>query len=160
MTGAKKSLRCYHNFLSIALLLTCTMFAACGNGEDENELSEWVEEHGFGPVTEPVELGELDTDLAAQGLSLFMELCSSCHGVEGQIIGPALRPSVDRRTPEYMMNHMINPGENRDNHPIGRELAEHYPARMINLSITKEEARAIYEYLRYYNETRENPPLN
>ena len=150
-------LRFYPN-LSVFFILLFIVIAGCGYGGED--LSEWEEEHGFGPITEPVQIGELDVHLASEGLNLFLSLCSDCHAVEGQIIGPALRPSVDRRSPEFLMNYIINPAENRERHPVGHELAEHYPAHMIDLSITEEEARALYEFLRYYNENRENPPLN
>lgn len=144
-------------YLIGSFFIILTLLSACGNGEED--LSEWELEHGIGPIIEPVELGELNVDRSTEGFNLFLSLCSGCHGVEGVIIGPALRPSIDRRTPEFIMNYIINPNENRERHPIGHELGEQYPTRMVNLSVTEAEARTLYEYLRYYNEIRENPPL-
>lgn len=144
-----------------SLLLLCVymsvlmIFAAC---EQKNELPEWASKHGFGPIDETVELGELDPELAAEGHELFISYCEDCHSMDGQVTGPALRPGFNRRSPEYIMNYILNPIENREKHPAGRELSEQYTARMLDLAMTREEARAIYEYMRYYNEKERNPP--
>lgn len=142
-------------FLPAILLL---LAAACGNGEGDQEA--WIEEHGYGPVNEPVDIGELNAELASEGRTIFNTYCTACHAMDSSISGPALRPVAGSRTPEFIMNYILNPTENRENHPVGQQLGEQYTMRMVNMGLDTDQARAIYEYMRYYNEHREDPPAD
>ncbi len=135
------------------LLLTCTIFLlSCGNDEEQ-----WIEEHGYGPISEPLELDDIDKERALEGKQIFESYCQACHTMNAAISGPALGRITERRTPEFVINYTLNPRENRQNHPIGREIAENYSAGMASTGISKEQALAVLEYLRYYSEHREHP---
>lgn len=104
--------------------------------------------HGIGPVTEPVEIGPLDEELAKQGQVIFDMKCLACHHVEDRVVGPALQDVIQRRTAEYMMNMMLNPDEMIQKHPTAKKLFAEFLVPMTFQNVTKDEARAIVEYIR------------
>jgi mono/diheme cytochrome c family protein len=127
------------------LLTTAILLASCGGDS-------WVDEHGYGPVTEPLELGEIDEEMAIRGEQIFDTYCESCHAMNASISGPALGRTLERRTPEFVMNYTLNPRENRQNHPVGRQLSDEYSGVMSDPGINEEQARAVLEYMRKYLE--------
>lgn len=137
-------------------LLVLALVTACGNGE-QVDTEEWVQDHGYGPVTQTVDVSDLSTSLASEGREIFSRSCVQCHAMDSRLMGPPLRQTVDRRTPEFIMNYILNPTENRENHPVGQELAQQYPAPMISMGLSRDDARAVLEYIRYYNEHGEDP---
>ena len=103
---------------------------------------------GIGPV-KSVELGAIDQDLADTGRDLFDGMCMACHMIETKMIGPALKGVTDRRSPEWIMNFIINPTEMLKKDPIAIALLkESNNAQMTDLGMNEEDARAILEYLR------------
>lgn len=111
-------------------------------------LTEWQMTHGIGPVTEPVTIGPLDVELAKQGQATFEVKCMACHHITDRYVGPALQDTIARRTPEYMMNMMLNPDEMLAKHPEAKKLLGEFLVPMTFQNVTKEEARAIVEYIR------------
>jgi mono/diheme cytochrome c family protein len=142
------------------LALSLLGLSACGGGEqsgeneggrnavaDESGLTQEQIEKGIGPITS-VTLGPIDEALAARGAELFEVKCSACHKLDSRYIGPPLGEVTARRTPEFIMNMILNPEEMMQKHPVVKELLAQYMAQMANQSLTEEEARAILEYLR------------
>ena len=134
------------------------LFTACGGSEPENAESQSAEnrdgltsfqlEHGIGPVTEEVELGELDPELAERGKTVFNSKCTACHKPTERYVGPAVGEVLDRRTPTYVMNMIMNPDEMTRKHPEGKKMMQEYMSPMPYQNVTIEEARAIVEYFR------------
>ena len=114
----------------------------------ETELSSFEMEHGIGPITEVVELGEFDPALSAAGEAVFIIKCSACHKTAERYVGPALGDVTDRRSATYIMNMVLNPQEMYERHPEGKALLAEYLSYMPNQNVTPEEARSIVEYLR------------
>jgi mono/diheme cytochrome c family protein len=104
-------------------------------------------ELGFGPIRS-VELGELDAAMAAEGESVFALKCSACHKLAERYVGPPLGEVLSRRTPEYVMNMVLNPAEMLERHPTARELLAQYMNPMPDQNLTESDARAVLEYLR------------
>ncbi len=104
-------------------------------------------EHGIGPVS-AFEPGPIDDAMAAAGMELYKIKCSACHKVDERYIGPALGDITTRRSPAFIMNMMLNPVEMTQKHPEGKKLLEEYVAPMADQSLSREDARAILEYLR------------
>jgi mono/diheme cytochrome c family protein len=103
---------------------------------------------GIGPVTE-VLLGDLDPQMAAEGEDIFKKLCSACHKPEEKFIGPAPKGILDRRSPEWIMNMILNPEKMIQQDPIAKQLlVEANLAPMANQHLTEEQARKILEYFR------------
>ncbi len=144
-----------------ASLLLIGLLACGGNGQDKAspedqsaadgdavELSAFQIEHGIGPITEVVELGEFDPAMAASGEEVFIAKCSACHKTAERYVGPALGDVTDRRSATYIMNMMLNPQEMYERHPEGKALLAEYLSFMPNQSLTLDEARTVVEYLR------------
>jgi mono/diheme cytochrome c family protein len=121
--------------------------AAAGGAEESGGLTEEEMELGFGPIRS-VELGELDAALAAEGESVFALKCSACHKLTERYVGPPLGDVLSRRTPEYVMNMVLNPAEMVEKHPTARELLAQYMNPMPDQNLTESDARAVLEYLR------------
>ena len=112
-----------------------------------SELTAQQLERGIGPVTE-LELGALDSELAAAGQAVFELKCSACHKMAERYVGPALGDVLDRRRPEFVMNMILNPAEMVEKHPAIRELLGQFMTPMPNQNLTQDEARSVLEYLR------------
>lgn len=103
---------------------------------------------GIGPVDE-VELGEINPKLAEEGKVIYEKYCTSCHKPDKKYIGPAPKDILERRSPEWVMNMIINPTEMLQKDPTAKKLlAESNGAIMANQNIDREQARAILEYFR------------
>lgn len=109
-----------------------------------------MQNKGIGPVTS-VTLGEIDQDMVDAGEKLFKEKCSACHKPTERYIGPAPVGILDRRTPEWVMNMILNPDVMVKEDPIAKELLAEYLSPMANQSLTEDEARNILEYFRTLN---------
>lgn len=147
-------------------LLTASLFLfACGNnGEstdrtestaqtEEQGLTDFELEHGIGPITERVNIGdEIDDDLLTKGRNIYEMKCEMCHNMEGRMVGPALGDVMERRSPEFVMNFILNPSGMTREHPVGQELLQEYMTVMPFQNVKEDEARAIVEYLREYNQ--------
>jgi mono/diheme cytochrome c family protein len=108
-----------------------------------------LDNKGVGPVTS-VEFGEsIDAELAATGEEKFKTICTACHMAEQRMVGPALKGVYERRSPEWVMNMILNPDGMIKEDPIAQALLKEYNnAIMLNQNLTEDEARAVAEYLR------------
>ena len=76
-------------------------------------------------------------------------MCLACHRVDKKFIGPAPKGILERRSPEWVMNMILNPEVMVKEDPLAKALlAEFNGAPMANQSLTEEEARAVLEYFR------------
>lgn len=92
-----------------------------------------------------------DAQLANKGVELFVSKCAMCHGFDRTLVGPSLDGVVKRRTPEWIMNMMLDPATMLDKDPDAQALSKEFASPMISLGLQQEEARAILEYLRERN---------
>ncbi len=153
------------NFLIIGTAVG--LLASCGGSSDNNnesaddgtaEVQSMVEEapdpmenKGIGPVS-AVTLGDLDQEMADVGEEKFKALCSACHKTDKKFIGPSPQGVLDRRSPEWVMNMIMNPEEMIQKDPIARQLLIDFNgAPMANQNVSEEDARAILEYFRTLN---------
>lgn len=143
--------------LSLAFMLSGCGGSGDGGGQQETQsqkqqnesgLSDFELEHGIGPVSETISLNdEVNMELAQKGKELFELKCSACHKVNERYIGPALNDVLDRRSPTYVMNMILNPDGMTKNHPEAKKLLQEYMSPMPNQGLSQEEARAIVEFL-------------
>ncbi len=102
---------------------------------------------GVGPIKE-VKLDPIDKKLAKTGKLIFEGKCMACHKLDKRFSGPPLGGIAGKKTPEYIMNFILNPeGMTKDN-LSGQALLEQYLTAMPNLQLKTDDARAILEYLR------------
>lgn len=143
-------------------LMICTLFFQCGSSpttktENNNGPKSMIKEEsmkdplknkGIGPVNEVI-LGPIDDKMVAEGKVLFESLCTACHKVEKRFIGPSPKGITKRRSPEWIMNMIMNPEEMLQKDPIAKQLLiEANGAPMANQNVTEENARKILEYFR------------
>lgn len=157
--------------LKIFTILGLTLFLGCGDGEkkntdsDQNDTpaeqpakvenkvapSERVDltNKGVGPITSVTLAPEIDQKMVAHGKDVYEKMCTACHKVDKKYIGPSPTGILNRRTPEWVMNMILNPEVMIQEDPLARELLmEFNGAPMANQNLTEEEARAILEYFR------------
>lgn len=108
------------------------------------------EDKGVGIIKE-VKLGDIDKNLVTEGQDLFQKKCSTCHRLDEKLIGSPLRGITKRRTPEWIMNMILNPDVMIKENKEARELFEKLKVRMAPQNMNEDEARRILEYLRTVN---------
>lgn len=153
---------------SILLLSAAVLMASCGEKKKEEsgfQMNRTKKEttlkkekvavpidlsnKGIGPVTS-VSLSEnLDPDMVSLGQEIFEVKCTACHMPKARMIGPAVAGVLERRSPEWVMNMIMNPTEMIKKDPIAKALLKEYNnAIMLNQNVNQEDARALLEYLR------------
>jgi len=141
-------------FLNMLLTASLTFFISCGGSEKAEKkpnpegLTDFEMENGIGPVKEKIQLAAIDLNMVAEGEEIFKVKCAACHKIDERFVGPAQRYTADRRTPEYILNMILNPDEMTKKHPTGKEMLAEYFAPMTNMNLEMEDARKVLEYLR------------
>ncbi|WP_242082970.1 c-type cytochrome [Aestuariivivens sediminis] len=104
---------------------------------------------GVGPITS-IELdAEINQDLAAKGEDVYKKMCTACHRPDKKFIGPPPTGILERRSPEWIMNMILNPEGMVQKDPLAKALLiEFNGSPMANQNLTQEEARAVLEYFR------------
>ncbi|MBO3098807.1 c-type cytochrome [Gelidibacter pelagius] len=156
--------------LTIFTVLSVMLFMGCGDGEKKKDdpyakpapteqtkavssvpASQRVDltNKGIGPIKN-VELGEtIDMEMAAKGEEVYNMNCTACHKVDKKFIGPAPKGILERRTPEWVMNMILNPEEMTKDDPLAHDLLlEFNGSPMANQHMTEEQARQMVEYFR------------
>lgn len=113
--------------------------------------SQWVDlsNKGIGPIKSVRLPDEIDQTMAEHGAAVYNKMCTACHRPDKKFIGPPATGVLKRRTPEWVMNMLLNPDEMLKKDPIAKALlVEFYNAPMIDQNLTHEEARAVLEYYR------------
>ena len=111
-----------------------------------------MQNKGIGPIKEVDLPAEIDQDMAAKGQEIYEAKCTACHKPTEKFIGPAPKDILQRRTPEWVMNMILNPVEMVQKDPIAQELLmEANGAPMADQNLTEEEARQVLEYIRTIN---------
>ena len=104
---------------------------------------------GVGPVSSLELPSEINAEMAAHGSEIYTKMCTACHRPNKKFIGPAPLGILERRTPEWIMNMILNPENMIQNDALAKELlTEFNGAPMANQNLTMEEARAVLEYFR------------
>lgn len=109
-----------------------------------------LSDKGVGPV-KSITLGAIDATMVAEGKTLYKNKCSACHKIKKRFVGPAMKGVTQRRSPEWIMNMILNPEVMVVENATAKKLLEEYNAPMANQSLTEKEARAILEYFRTKN---------
>jgi cytochrome c2 len=94
--------------------------------------------------------------MAADGEKIFESKCASCHKLDERYTGPAQRNVLQRVTPEFFMNTVLNPDENLEKHPHSKEMLAQYMTKMTNQNVNLKDARALLEYFRLLDEELKN----
>jgi mono/diheme cytochrome c family protein len=142
--------------------LAVTTAFSCGSGNqnsgtdksteqkaDEVTVHDPMKNIGIGPIKSVVLSSEINQEMVAKGAEVYNLKCKACHKPTDRFIGPAPKDILDRRTPEWVMNMILNPENMIKEDPDAQALLiEYNMAPMANQGITEDEARAILEYFR------------
>ncbi len=139
--------------LSLGLLAIIVLTSCGGDKKKENSKEQIVEidpmkDKGIGPITHVDISNEIDNNMTERGKEIFKSMCSACHKIDQRVIGPALAGVTKKRTPEWIMNMIMNPNQMVKENAQARKLLAEYISPMANQNLTEEETRSILEYFR------------
>lgn len=104
---------------------------------------------GVGPIKSITLGAEVDQKMATHGADVYKKMCTACHRAEKKFIGPAPKGIMERRSPEWIMNMILNPEQMVKEDALAKELLmEFNGAPMANQNLSEEDARAVVEYFR------------
>ncbi|MCO6466274.1 MAG: cytochrome c [Bradyrhizobiaceae bacterium] len=138
-------------FLCLALTL-----AACASEQKEENQESIFEvkkpKATYGKI-QKVDVGPtIDATMAKAGKETFEIKCGACHKYDERYVGPALGKVTERRTPEYVMNMILDTETMIENDDTVKCLVQEFMMRMPNQSVDEKDARAVLEHLRDYAE--------
>lgn len=116
-----------------------------------DQLADPLKNKGVGPIKE-VDLGPIDQEMVEEGKTIYETYCTACHKLDERLIGPPLKEVTARRSPEWIMNMIMNPDGMLKEDPIAQELLKEYLSPMVNQNISEEQARKVLEYFRSIQE--------
>lgn len=146
----------------VLFVLAVASFTACGSDagsesgaekpKPKSMLAEEVDpmtNKGIGPIKEVKLDPEVNQEMAAKGKEVYEKLCTACHKPTEKFIGPAQKGVLERRSPEWVMNMILNPEQMVKEDPLAKKLLMEYNGSpMANQNLTEEEARSVLEYFR------------
>lgn len=154
----------------ILIMFTLALMSCGGRGEDNSDRLQGQEQMVPGkevkstvPASERITLDNkgvgkiksvtldpsIDTEMAARGEKLFSTNCSACHKVDKRFIGPSPKGIMKRRSPEWIMNMILDPKLMVEQDQCAKDLlVEFNGAAMANQNMTEAQARDILEYFR------------
>ena len=153
--------------LKILSLFVITLLVGCGESENKKEVSYGkkapakvenktpastrivLDNKGVGPISSVALAAEIDQQMALYGKEVYEKMCTACHKAEKKFIGPSPKGILERRSPEWVMNMILNPEVMVKEDPLAKDLLmEFNGSPMANQNLTEEEARAVLEYFR------------
>lgn len=141
--------------LILNLLLVFTSIN-CGDKKEKELEMDKVENinpmtnKGIGPIKN-VSLSDIDNIRAEKGKSIFEMKCSACHKLDEKVVGPVLADVTKRRSPEWILNMILNSKEMLESDPIAMDLLSVYLTQMPYQNVSEIEARDILEYFRQHD---------
>ena len=137
----KRSTKMKKNIGVLLLLIALTFTGGC-NSKPKKDI-------GVGPIKEINLSTSINRDLANNGEVLYASKCTMCHKFDQKTVGPALGNITIRRSPEWIMNMMLNPEVMvKENEAAKTLFTEYNNIPMINQNLSENEARSILEFLR------------
>ncbi|WP_339807997.1 cytochrome c [Olleya marilimosa] len=160
--------------LKLLSILLITIFISCGGKEEKKkegfsyEKKETTEKtsapkpevlpaskkidlanKGIGPIKSVTLAPDVDQSMATHGEDVFKNMCTACHRTNKKFIGPPPTGILKRRTPEWIMNMILNPEQMVKEDPLAKELLmEFNGSPMANQGLSEKDARAVLEYFR------------
>ena len=108
-----------------------------------------LDNKGVGPIKDLPLPETIDQEMVERGKTLFNTNCSACHKIDKRFIGPSPKGIMQRRSPEWIMNMILDPQLMVEQDRCAKDLlVEFNGAAMANQNMTEEQARDILEYFR------------
>ena len=70
-----------------------------------------------------------------------------CHKLNERYVGPPLNDALGKRSPEYIVNMIMNPLEMTSKHPEAKTMLGEYMNQMPFQNVTLDDAKKILGYL-------------
>lgn len=125
--------------------------AESGSSSDDVPASQRItlDNKGVGEVKDLPLNPEIDQAMAARGAEIFKTNCTACHKTDKRFIGPSPKGIMERRSPEWIMNMILDPQLMVEQDRCAKDLlVEFNGAAMANQNMTFDQARDILEYFR------------
>lgn len=91
----------------------------------------------------------IDNAMVERGAALFKTNCSACHKTTKRFIGPNPTGILERRSPEWIMNMILDPKLMTEEDQCAKDLLiEFNGAAMANQNMTEAQSRDILEFFR------------
>lgn len=103
---------------------------------------------GIGPIEHVDVPDTINEEMAHKGEKIYKNNCSSCHKLKESLTGPPLAGVVEERSPEWVMNMILNTNEMIKRDPQASSMRGEYDTEMVELGLSEDEARQIVEYIR------------
>lgn len=108
-----------------------------------------LDNKGVGRIKNVTLASTIDQEMVTRGKAIFDTNCSACHKVEKRFIGPSPKGIMNRRSPEWIMNMILDPQLMVEQDRCAKDLlVEFNGAAMANQNMTEGQARDILEYFR------------
>lgn len=108
-----------------------------------------LDEKGVGKIKSLKLDPKIDQAMVKKGAAIFKTNCAACHKVDKRFIGPSPKGIMKRRSPEWIMNMILDPQLMVEQDRCAKDLlVEFNGAAMANQNMTEEQARNILEYFR------------
>lgn len=160
----------------LAMLITLGLLISCGGKEEKNERPQLgqkpkvekketpksdeippsqritLDEKGVGIIKNLELPATIDNAMAERGAAIFKTNCAACHKTTKRFIGPNPTGIMKRRSPEWIMNMILDPKLMTEEDQCAKDLlVEFNGAAMANQNMTEEQAREILEFFRTLN---------
>ena len=111
-----------------------------------------LDNKGVGPIKNIELAATIDDEMVNRGKEVFETNCSACHKIDKRFIGPSPKGIMNRRSPEWIMNMILDPQLMVEQDRCAKDLlVEFNGAAMANQNMTEAQARDILEYFRTLN---------
>jgi mono/diheme cytochrome c family protein len=115
-----------------------------------NPLEEAVaKSKGIGPIKSVTLATPLEQDRIPRGKAIYEMKCQACHKLDDQrVVGPGWKGVTQRRTPEWIMNMIVNVEVMLEKDEEAQRQLELCLVRMPNQNVSIGDARDILEFMR------------
>jgi hypothetical protein len=112
-------------------------------------LTEFEYENGIGPIKNKITFNAIESDKVKLGKIIYNNKCKSCHKLSKRSVAPPLIKAIKTRTPEFILNMILNPEEMVRRHPEMMKQFVIYAKPMTDYNLEIEDAMELLHYLRY-----------
>lgn len=121
-----------------SLVIPMLLLISCG-GENKDANKSAAEEKktppSYGKIMHVDISQTIDAAMVKGGTDIFETKCSACHKLDERYVGPALRGVTQRRTPEYIMNMVLDTETMIENDDTVKCLLQTFLMKMPNQSV-------------------------
>ena len=133
-------------YLILTFLILFAFACSTSNSQESNSAAALEEKSlvGYVELTDP-----LDMELVKEGTEIFTQKCARCHTIDTvEFTVPALAGVTNRRSPEWIMNMIINVDEMLKQDPVAGDLLQRHKTVMPDPNLSVAETRSVLEFLR------------